>query len=757
MEGFVEWLAEEYLGSLELEALEGGDEYQRRLRAFTQGRGDRALAPYTYIDRIQAFYILKFGYPLHRYGYVLGVYTAALVLAGTEKTEGAVAGYAHAYWRPGGAAAESLRDAIALRPGGGTPAEAPEYVSVSSTFDSKDGEYRYRYTWYPAFAQIYEALATDLEPIERALSELVAEGGLVLRCAVFPADAAPSGDADARLPFQLFVALVAVEWHNRAAGMRDAHAPAGYQGIMEAVFARLEALRTPIDAALFGSFAYGALLRHGAPGTVVGPQTVCGEKLFPLTEREAADVGNLNYAPWREAWIAARASDCVIGGVAPGLPLFGNWTYLRGAGREAFESAAVRRRYDTSAATGRAIAHLRAARKGLRFETYRETQFDAHVFEALAYGQTYLALTDLAVSMTSEYLGPTLDSHFRARARAPPYDAEAPLRRLVFDLCYAAHALHARQHVIHADIHLNNMTLYEKEGPPRGPGVAEAYVVYVAGPRGEADTYVFPHLGKTGALIDFSRSLVGPGARARLADEFGAPFAASFYREQVGRALRALHHHVPKFVEENQELVKAQLLGDPGRMFAAMTAIDFVAISRSLRYLLTAGPAPAPMVSLNLLEAAPPAYVAPPGALALLEKVEDAALGHLLGYLAAVRNGEDPGGLPTAGAAVFPAAFAADRFAARPLPAGALLADVYNINAPMRASSSDYARFPAWACLDAIQRQLGGIGIEAVIIGDRGARPFLDTLRLDAGFARLQERLRTRLEDRPAATSSWIE
>ena len=153
--------------------------------------------------------------------------------------------------------------------------------------------------------------------------------------------------------------------------------------------------------------------------------------------------------------------------------------------------------------------------------------------------------------------------------------------------------LHTRVGAVHADLHLHNMTIFELSGQyvatVNGDEVNKPVIAYIAGPRGEADTYVFPHDGRFAGLIDFSRAILGPTARPRLVAESGEAFAAGFYRSQASRALRALHHYIPSYVATHQERIKGLIFADFGAMFRVMTAIDFLAIWRNygalLRYL----------------------------------------------------------------------------------------------------------------------------------------------------------------------------
>lgn len=739
-----EFVYEAYRGSLGLGALEGGGGYH----AFLDAPCDRLST----LKRIQAFHIVKFGYPLRRAGYTVAVFGGRMSTT-DSRSRPAGAYYAYAYWPRG--------------------AEAPEYICLGPTYDSRDGEYRHRFLWYPQFREGWDCLREQLAPYEELLLAAMGADELLLDVHVFPDTAEhvyPFLDGG-RLGLEALSAVLALDGRQVLSGVLDTHATAAYSALLRALCGRdlpLFADQDPAGDELGRQFA---VFQAGAEGEPYRPQ--CGQKLTPLTVREALLVGDAALAPWREAWVGQRAADLVVNGAAPGFALYGNWTYLDGAGAALFENPPMRQKYARSLQVEGVVQSLRAARKQARPDAtpggFRLQQLDSRLYEALLYAQDFLVLTDLALCAVTEYVGRTASStaamaaiSARQRIRQSPavrrIFADPGLSvRYLFDFCYGAHALHTRAGAIHSDLHTNNLTFFEHrnlyECGPEGKyrrHFPEARIAYVAGPRGEAETYVFPHDGWYGCIIDFSRSLLGPAARPALAAEKGEPGAARFYAEQAGRSLRVLEAYAPHFAKKNQVRLRSLFLSAPDRTFRAMSAVDFLALGQNYGALLRR------VAAQGDLEVCPQAV-------ACADAVKRHALEHLIGRfsdLLEAADGGPPPEVPYAGEALLPAVFG-DRLFPRLQGDGALrgaeLLEVFSLASPAQYSGTDgRGPWPPWGSLDELGAHLGGLPLAAVT-ADRGGRPFLEAQGPEAYLGVLQEAVRRAHADAPGAPgSSWL-
>src|ERR1700677_4651557 len=118
-----EWFEDQYRKAVGLDREEGGARFKRLIAAFpVRTSYPYAQFPATGRQRMSNFLRLRLSYPLGAEGY------SCLAMAATCGR--ASAHYAYAYWRRGREGSD------------------PEYICVSPTFDSRDGEYRRRFIGY---------------------------------------------------------------------------------------------------------------------------------------------------------------------------------------------------------------------------------------------------------------------------------------------------------------------------------------------------------------------------------------------------------------------------------------------------------------------------------------------------------------------------------------------------------------------------------------------------------------------------------
>ncbi len=740
---FLRWLFETYYDQLKLPELEGS----RQFREFINSLDIRNIQ-LSGVSRIQAFQIIKLGYPLRRAGYAVS--TSVVRVRNPESPDRPLETYyAYAYWP--------------------YHSKTPEYICVSPTYTSCDGEYRNRFIWFEQFLAGYETNSELLSPIEARLLEAIGRGEIELDTHFFPEDfhwtsrdAAIAFAHETRLCLKTLVVCIALEVEK---GVQK-HAPPEYIQITRILHTMCASLLDWDGATSVKLFVF----RTG----LVDRFTMCGQKIMPLTVREALQVGDINFAPWREAWVAQRATDLIVNGVAPTFPIYNNWTYLSGVTRDLFENRAMRARYDRSQHASAIVENLRRARnhtENLAEKDYRIGQLDAQIYETLRYAQDFVLLSELAVCMTCEDVGRTVWA-FPDYVRGYPYRVSPAYTRIyanpgmqaryLFDLCYGAHVMHTHLGAIHGDLHGNNMTIFRLTETPTIKNPVIAYATQLKGAcRGEADTYVFPHDGLFACLIDYSRTILGPSARPAIVAETDEVFSARFYRDQTSRALRMLHFYAPSYTEKHQKKIKGLMYTDFDALFKVMTAVDFLAIGRNYGALLKemasrqdAPPLPGEKTTIE---------VAPAG-IEIAAEIENRALEHLIAGLASLVEGRHPQVESLyAGDTIIPAVFADYRYPSwvRESPVEfpldqATLVDVYNSQAPLTYSGKDYARFPPWARFEDLEQHLGDQKI-ANVTADRGSRPFLESRDLGEYLSVLLERVRHDINDKPAAaTSSWI-
>lgn len=731
-----QWYVRQYAAATGAADLEGSALFRKFVAAFpVSSRSKNNPHPLSsgLYRNISGFLRMRVGLPLGAAGYYCLTMRASL-----KNLEETIVGFA--YWR---------RD---------SPAGPPEYVCASSTYESQDGEYRPLFMRYSDFVEICEQLGPVLAKYEEAVLERISDGGLTTGLRVVPKD--PGGEitrtADELRLAVLVLALCLARDLPRAAHL-DPHTNHAY-------------LRLLARAAEWPSLS-------GAEGVGEPPSlVVCinpfgyGQKMVPMTLRETMQPFDCNLSVWRELLITQLASDMLMNFITPSAAMYNQWTYIEDASRGVFENRAMLERFARSETSEAVMNHLRAARHEIassQMSNYHMNELDAHVYESLEYAQSNLILSDISILHTMEDVGKTFgslakairDGDTRISGAVATIDSAA---KLVFELVYGAHCLHTKLGVAHTDMHSNNYTVYPSgrmrpdasaKFPNPGPYYTNPMAMYVAGPRGEADSYMFPVNGVTGCIIDYSRAIVGPAFQPYLAEGRPPQYAISFYRDQVNRVMRTLHRFAPDYVTIHQDALKAATISNFAAVFAAVCAVDFISIGASIAATLRDEIGRSESTEKH-------EFVVSEEAIVLATRLEEVGREMFITRLHSIvahKNADPPTNPP--GAEIMRAVFGRWLYSAQRVAQDAALVDVYNINNEMRYTGRDYEQYPPWGRLDEIERHLGEHKITDLFDEDVGV--FLNSMVSGPRVQVIAERTRAaqeKLDGKQVSTaSSWIE
>lgn len=700
-----DWYAQQYRDATNVVGLEGGPEFQKHINAFPVASnmfGDQV--KHSSRDRMAKFIELKMRYPFEEEGYTCLALGWSI---GEDRSH-----YAFVYWPR-----SEIKSA--------TP--VPEYVCVCPCYESMDGEYRNRFVRYEAFSKGYEEQLEGLAPYEEAAFAMIDSNRIELYDDVYPLSdmsCVLRAPCNTRLAIQtLAVALALDLWRFNL----PYHTSPPYIRTVEQIRKWYPKLldATQIDADMF---VFGT--------NVDSFETVqCGQKIIPLRVREIYQAGDLTLSTWRELEITRRAGDLVLNFIAPGFPHFGQWSFIEDTNRDLFENPSMGKRYEYSNAIRVTTNMLREARQTITdLDSGVNRGFDAKINESIEYAQSYLLLTSSALLMTMEHVGFPLASYPMIRRRDTGsfpsmlniFMNLEMIAKMLFDWCYGAHCLHTKLGVVHADLHANNLTVYnwgQGEWIVRKPDQPDTYerfyifprALFITGPRGEADTYMFSATGTSGCIIDYSRSLIGPSFRPELERGRSAQYASNFYTDQVERVVATLIRYAPTFAPQESRL-RDVVVTRLDVVFPVLAAVDFMAIARSVREVMLANYG----IRKNDDNHDFPIDVQ---GLELTAMLYDFAREFLVtGLKEIIEAGPESRAEPRAfpGFAMFEEIFATWSFtnlvATDPhLIRHAEVVDVFNYNNELRWSGRDYAQFPPWARLDEIEKHLGEYKMSDII------------------------------------------
>ncbi len=216
--------------------------------------------------------------------------------------------------------------------------------------------------------------------------------------------------------------------------------------------------------------------------------------------------------------------------------------------------------------------------------------------------------------------------------------------------------------------------------------------------------------GVTACIIDYSRSVLGPGPASR-------PGACDT-DAQWPVITRLFRRYAPGITDDALLLKLAK--APCGEVFGLLCAVDYIAIGASLKAVAAEAANHRPEPG----EKRP--FVVAPGMAAMASRVEEISRAYLVAGLQRMARGEQSLG-PSLWKLLCSEMFAPWRAETRAAGHNNLaIADAYNFTNELTYSGTDYARFPPWARLDEIQKRLGGRPLTEVI--PQGETPLLESM-----------------------------
>lgn len=707
MAEYVEWIASQHLASINITDVEGGIRFKRFMDKFS--KNDYSLQVSGKRRVMISFQRMKFQYPVVNDIYSCMVMTAVL--------DDITIHYAYAYWQKGHETGD------------------PDYICLSATYDSRDGEFRNRFMPYSAVVSMNtDFLDTEVPIIENIVMDMISTGVLELKS---------SHDTDTRILITALVVAIVLDGPRALQDEMMLHTNIQYINFMKAFAAHNPIIPTPKQ--------YFTQPRAFTTG-------ICGQKMVPMYTREVIQPYDYNFSTWRELEISQLVSDLVINFISPSFALYNKWFYVENTDTNFFENASMQDKHVRSMVALSATGDLRDARHKLSSTDYASVELKAHIYDNIIYSQSFLLMSDIAVVHILEDVGFTLQSIHKIPdiASFPVFTTVDYAARFIFDLVYAAHCLHTKIAVVHADLHENNMSLYFwgnlSTNAEISPQCTGSVIAFITGPRGEADTYIFPTTGANTCIIDYSRAIIGPAFRPHLEKGRSPQYATNFYRDQVNRVMRAFHRYIPEYVAKNQEVIRTAVITNFEAVFPILCAIDYIAIGAAIASVCT-----------NIIDKQlNPKMIVVPEAIEIAKQIE--TLGREL-----LITGLQQLVMSKAHSHIYPGTTVIERvferwsfskwIAQEPGHGeNVYLSDIYNYNNSLRYSSVNYEAYPPWVRLEDIEPHLGEIKLSCFV--KHGMEQFLASVQTDTHVEVLAEHLRAEQDkldgDRMSAASSWI-
>lgn len=297
-----------------------------------------------------------------------------------------------------------------------------------------------------------------------------------------------------------------------------------------------------------------------APVVGTSRQLKLGQKIIPLNLSEVQNPFNIRYKPWREYLISEKIQSLVVNSVCSGVPLLGDYFYIRNARKTLFDNYVQYMKLEHSEqAIGIARKLIEAQRstfksKGFNnrtvdgkerveknkhdklIETYKDSSdgpdsyneieewlsnkfrlLHEKIADPIEFSREEIIMSEMAMCVTSEYVGRTFydalnivkDNKTYAADTGDMYENYDTWAKYMFELIYTLYCLNSLHGVIHGDLHLNNFTLhplyfsnFKNLNDLKNPSMVYAL--------DKNHYYAFPSKQYHIVIIDFSRSIIRP-------------------------------------------------------------------------------------------------------------------------------------------------------------------------------------------------------------------------------------------------------
>ena len=345
---------------------------------------------------MNSFITTRYNYPLTKSGYVCSVFTCNF----KPDKNNYETYFSYVYWP------------ITQK----TKKFIPEYVCLSPTYNSRDGEYRDNFIEWDAFERGYELFIDLLSKSEEIINALVELEIISIDVTVYPIDKKDQildEIDDQRLLIRLLSVALIMDGYKFKNNIMQIHTNGVYFKFIEFVYNStiLNDVVKSIDYELYQNLR---IFHTGKEHKFYRPR--CGQKITPLTLRESTQPGDITHKIWKEIDANVYTTDLVLNFISPCFSIYNNWTYIEDCDRGFFEGESMRNKYLNGIKAKLTIDSLKEARKKIPISkdgmpiNYNFGKLSGRIYDAIEYGESLLLMSDITLVSLNEYTGYTFAS-----------------------------------------------------------------------------------------------------------------------------------------------------------------------------------------------------------------------------------------------------------------------------------------------------------------------------------------------------------
>jgi hypothetical protein len=331
-------------------------------------------------------------------------------------------------------------------------------------------------------------------------------------------------------------------------------------------------------------------------------QPACGQKIFPISAIEVIKTEDINYNVWRELYITDICSNLVLNLISPSFPAAIGWFYIRNSNAILYDNAAMVQRYANSKIADKIISELLSIDKHNYVKNIKDFgpidgrfgHLSELIHEDMVYADSELRMSNVSLCMLMEYVGRTLQDIpkiilAKDMMQDYSYELDKPFstlrifEKILFEYIYALFCINSKSNLIHGDLHMNNVTIYQlhRKLIEKVNVEDKRHVVYLIRDK----CYIFPHIGLFAAIIDFSRGIIGD--YGRIEHEFSPLYAEKYFSDQYMRVIDIISYHLPELFLAQSSIIKNITRSNFPLIFKILTLVDTITLSKNMQTLFT--------------------------------------------------------------------------------------------------------------------------------------------------------------------------
>lgn len=250
-----------------------------------------------------------------------------------------------------------------------------KYFCYGPTFRSQDGEYRGRFLPFAQLEKIEKKFEKQLEQIEELIVEKMRNRELEFHADFcfsrnYPNDIRKFQDKidNMRLVIRMFSLCWFCDFHRIYMKVAENHINPAYQYIMFdkndiPVYNTIAKMTPNIDSVvdvIIQSFVMNfSQIVSNSPN--YSQPVYTGQKVMPMTLREAMNIGDVSFPSWRELHITMECANLLANLISPCFPVVNNWFYIQNANAGVFDNEPQFERYADSKLATEIGEHLKDA------------------------------------------------------------------------------------------------------------------------------------------------------------------------------------------------------------------------------------------------------------------------------------------------------------------------------------------------------------------------------------------------------------